>query len=99
MEHDPALELTILMPCLNEAETVATCIQKAQEFLDRQDGHGEVLIADNGSTDNSQEIARRQGARVIDVEQQGYGSALLGGMKAAKGQYIIMGNAVDQAIG
>jgi glycosyltransferase involved in cell wall biosynthesis len=99
VEHDPALELTILMPSLNEAETVATCIQKVQGFLDRHDSRGEVLIADNGSTDNSQEIARRQGARVIDVEQQGYGSALLGGMKAAKGQYIIMGNAVDQAIG
>jgi len=83
------------MPCFNEAETIATCIQKAQRFLDKFDIQGEVLVADNGSTDGSQKIAREQGARVIDVVQKGYGSALLGGIQAARGQYIIMGDADD----
>jgi glycosyltransferase involved in cell wall biosynthesis len=95
MENSQSLELTILMPCLNEAETVARCIQKAQSFLDDNNVLGEVLIADNGSTDGSQEIAQAQGARVVKVEPKGYGNALLGGIHAAKGQYIIMGDADD----
>ncbi|TGQ03744.1 MULTISPECIES: glycosyltransferase, partial [unclassified Mesorhizobium] len=72
------LELTILMPCLNEAETLAVCIGKAKVFLDKAGIAGEVLIADNGSTDGSQEIATAIGARVVPVPQKGYGAALLG---------------------
>jgi glycosyltransferase involved in cell wall biosynthesis len=86
-------ELTILMPCLNEAETIAECIGNAQGFLARSGISGEVLIADNGSSDASRAIAARLGARVVQVEQKGYGSALLGGIRAARGRYIIMGDA------
>ncbi|MGZ8191387.1 MAG: glycosyltransferase family 2 protein [Methylococcaceae bacterium] len=88
-------ELTILMPCLNEAETLATCIDKAMTFLQQQNINGEVLIADNGSTDSSQKIAVDHGARVINVDIKGYGAALMGGIEAARGQYIIMGDADD----
>ncbi|HEY8575874.1 MAG TPA: glycosyltransferase family 2 protein [Devosia sp.] len=89
------LELTILMPCLNEAETLATCISKAQAFLRRTGIQGEVVIADNGSTDGSQEIARQLGAVVVPVAQRGYGAALAGGIEAARGRYVIMGDADD----
>ena len=89
------IELTILMPCLNEAETLAVCIQKARSFLERSGVNGEVLIADNGSSDGSQEIARRNGARVLDVAMRGYGAALYFGAHAASGRYIIMGDADD----
>lgn len=88
-------ELTILMPCLNEAETLNVCIQKARKFLDDHHVEGEILIADNGSTDGSQEIALRGGARVVAVERKGYGSALIAGCKAAQGKYVIMGDADD----
>ncbi|HEU4833349.1 MAG TPA: glycosyltransferase family 2 protein [Pyrinomonadaceae bacterium] len=88
-------ELSILMPCLNEAETLATCIKKAQKALGDLNVNGEVVIADNGSTDGSPEIAASLGARVIHVAEKGYGSALLGGIKAARGKYIIMGDADD----
>lgn len=88
-------ELSILMPCLNEAETLATCIKKAQKALEDLNVHGEVVIADNGSTDASPEIAAALGARVIHVAAKGYGSALLGGIKAARGKYIIVGDADD----
>lgn len=88
-------ELSILMPCLNEAETLATCIRKAQQSLADLNVAGEVVIADNGSTDGSPEIAAELGARVIHVAEKGYGSALLGGIKAARGKYIIMGDADD----
>jgi len=88
-------ELTILMPCLNEAETLAACIDKAQGYLRRSGVKGEVLIADNGSTDGSQEIARRHGARVVDIAERGYGSALRGGIEAAYGRYVIMGDSDD----
>jgi glycosyltransferase involved in cell wall biosynthesis len=88
-------ELSILMPCLNEAETLATCIKKAQKALEDLNVHGEVVIADNGSTDGSPEIAASLGARVVHVAEKGYGSALLGGIKAARGKYIIMGDADD----
>jgi glycosyltransferase involved in cell wall biosynthesis len=88
-------ELSILMPCLNEAETLATCIKKAQKALEDLNIRGEVVIADNGSTDGSPEIATTLGARVVHVAEKGYGSALLGGIKAARGKYIIMGDADD----
>ncbi|MEG4218433.1 glycosyltransferase family 2 protein [Microcoleus sp. Pol14C6] len=89
------LELSILMPCLNEAETLEICIQKAQKSLRELDITGEVIIADNGSTDGSQAIATRMGARVVPVAAKGYGSALMGGIMAARGVYIIMGDADD----
>jgi glycosyltransferase involved in cell wall biosynthesis len=90
-----AIELSIVMPCLNEAETLATCIDKAQGYLERSGVVGEVVIADNGSTDGSQDIARAHGARVVDVPAKGYGSALMGGNDAARGEYVIMGDADD----
>ena len=89
------MELSILMPCLNEAETLATCIKKAQKALEDLNVDGEVVVADNGSTDGSPEIAASLGARVVHVAEKGYGSALLGGIKAARGKYIIMGDADD----
>lgn len=89
------LELSILMPCLNEAETLEICIEKAQKSLGELNIAGEVIIADNGSTDGSQEIATKMGARVIPVPAKGYGSALMGGIVAARGVYIIMGDADD----
>ncbi|MEO1815670.1 MAG: glycosyltransferase family 2 protein [Acetobacterium sp.] len=89
------IELTILMPCLNEAETLEICIKKAMSFLKDNHVNGEVLIADNGSTDGSQEIATRNGARVVNIEQKGYGSALRGGSENARGRYVIMGDADD----
>lgn len=89
------LELTVLMPCLNEAETLGTCVAKARAFLAQSGVEGEVLVADNGSTDGSQEIARKAGARVVDVPRKGYGAALLGGIDAARGRYVIMGDADD----
>src|SRR5579862_9029015 len=90
-----ACELTILMPCLNEAETLARCITKARGFLIRSGIIGEVVVADNGSTDGSQKIAEMQGARVVPVLEKGYGSALMGGIVAARGRYVIMGDADD----
>ena len=88
-------ELSIVMPCLNEAETLGTCIHKAQSFLHRFRIHGEIVVADNGSTDGSQEIATLMGARVVHVSAKGYGNALMGGIAAARGRYIIMGDADD----
>src|SRR3972149_2151738 len=85
------LKLTILMPCLNEAETVAQCIQAAQGFLKRSGMRGEGLIADNGSTDGSPEIATGCGARVIHVSKKGHGAALIEGIRLARGKYVIMG--------
>src|ERR1700754_316679 len=93
--HDQDLELTILMPCLNEARTLPVCIAKARSFLVRAGVLGEVLVADNGSTDGSREIARRHGARVVVVAEKGYGSALIAGIRAAHGRYVIMGDSDD----
>lgn len=90
-----ALELTVVMPCLNEADTLATCIDKAQRALESQGIAGEVVVADNGSTDGSQSIAQAHGARVVPVAERGYGNALMGGIAAAQGRYIIMGDADD----
>src|ERR1700712_1525138 len=90
-----ALELTILMPCLNEAETIEVCVTKAMGYLARSGVAGEVLIADNGSTDGSQALAEALGARVVPVPEKGYGAALIGGINAAKGRFVIMGDADD----
>ena len=89
------VELTILMPCLNEAETIARCIEKAKRGIERAGVPGEILIADNGSTDDSQAIAEKLGARVVAVKEKGYGNALRGGIAVAKGKYILMGDADD----
>jgi glycosyltransferase involved in cell wall biosynthesis len=90
-----SVEVSVVMPCLNEADTLETCIRKAQRALRENNIAGEVIIADNGSTDGSQRIAIRMGARVIHVESKGYGSALMGGIAAARGRFIIMGDADD----
>jgi Glycosyl transferase family 2 len=92
------VELTILMPCLNEAETIATCIDKAHGFLARSGVAGEILIADNGSSDGSVEYALARGARVIAVTERGYGAALRAGIAAARGRYVIVGDADDTTI-
>lgn len=89
------LELTILMPCLNEELTLETCIKKAKKSLEENNIKGEIVIGDNGSTDRSIEIAESLGARVVRVPQKGYGSALIGGINAAKGKYVIMGDSDD----
>ncbi|MFI5221059.1 MAG: glycosyltransferase [Bacteroidia bacterium] len=89
------LELSIVMPCLNEAETLRVCIDKAMKYLRDNNVSGEVVIGDNGSTDGSQEIARSCGARVIDVPRKGYGSALMGAIEASKGKYVIMADSDD----
>lgn len=97
-EVSPAVascELTLLMPCLNEAETLAMCISKARQSLASLGIEGEVLIADNGSTDGSREIAIASGARVVPVAERGYGAALRAGITAARGRYVIMGDADD----
>ncbi len=86
------LELSVVMPCLNEAETLEVCVLKAQQALREHQIDGEVIVADNGSTDGSQAMAKRLGARVVNVEGKGYGNALLGGIKAARGKYVIMGD-------
>lgn len=90
-----APELSIVMPCLNEADTLEVCIRKAQQALREHNIAGEIIVADNGSTDGSQDIATRMGARVIPVKAKGYGSALMGGIAAARGKYVIMGDADD----
>lgn len=88
-------ELTILMPCLNEARTLPACIEKAQRFIERSGMQAEILIADNGSSDGSQALARKLGARVVDVSERGYGNALSAGIAAARGKFVIMGDADD----
>ena len=89
------MELSIIMPCLNEAETLAVCIGKAKDYLARSGVSGEVVIGDNGSTDGSQSIALALGARVVNVTQRGYGSALYGASMAARCKYIIMADSDD----
>lgn len=86
------MELTILMPCLNESATVAGCVQEAEAYLKSRKIVGEVLIADNGSSDHSRELAITAGARVVIVSENGYGNAVRGGICAARGQYIIIGD-------
>jgi glycosyltransferase involved in cell wall biosynthesis len=94
-QTDQVVGLSVVLPCLNEAETLATCVAKAQRSMKGLGIDGEVVVADNGSTDGSQEIARRLGARVIDVPVKGYGSALLGGIAAARSELIVMADADD----
>ena len=105
-EHPPAVnadsfrqidevELTVLLPCLDEMETIEICIDKAMSFLARSGVSGEVLVADNGSVDGSQQLAAAKGARVVSVGERGYGSALRHGIQAARGRYIVMGDADD----
>jgi glycosyltransferase involved in cell wall biosynthesis len=90
-----APELSVVMPCLNESETIGTCVEKAMRALRDSGIRGEVIVADNGSTDGSREIAQSLGARVVPVPERGYGSALMGGIAAARGTYVIMGDADD----
>jgi hypothetical protein len=92
-EPDGELELSIVMPCLNEADTIARCVQTAQQALLEHQIAGEIVVADNGSTDASAEIAAGLGARVVEVDRKGYGNALMGGIAAARGKYVIMGDA------
>jgi len=89
------LELTILMPCLNEAETIQICVRKAMGFLQKANISGEVVVADNGSTDGSQALAQSCGARIIAIPMRGYGAALQGGIQGARGKYIVMADADD----
>jgi glycosyltransferase involved in cell wall biosynthesis len=90
-----ALEVSIVMPCLDEVETLATCIQKARRAIDTLGLEAEIVIADNGSTDGSQAVARQLGVRVVEVARKGYGSALIAGIGAARGRFVIMGDADD----
>jgi glycosyltransferase involved in cell wall biosynthesis len=89
------VELTVVIPCLNEAETVATCVAKAVRFIEQNEIDGEVIVADNGSTDGSRQLAADAGARVVPVANKGYGNAIMGGILAAHGEYVIMGDADD----
>jgi glycosyltransferase involved in cell wall biosynthesis len=90
-----AVEVSIVMPCLNEADTVSVCVEKALRALRERGIAGEVIVADNGSTDDSPALAEALGARVVHVRERGYGSALMGGIAAARGRFIIMGDADD----
>ncbi len=94
-EASDRCELSIVMPCLNEADTLESCIRKARRALEEHEIDGEIVVADNGSTDGSPAIAARLGARVVEVAQKGYGSALMGGIGAARGRFVIMGDADD----
>jgi glycosyltransferase involved in cell wall biosynthesis len=94
-ENSGGVELSVVIPCLNEAATVGVCVKKAIDALERHAIRGEVIVADNGSTDGSQQIARDFGARVLPVERRGYGSALQSGIAAARGRFVLMGDADD----
>jgi glycosyltransferase involved in cell wall biosynthesis len=91
----PAPEVSVVMPCLNEADTLGSCVEKAQRAMREAGIDGEVIVADNGSTDGSREIADALGARVVPVAARGYGNALMGGIESARGRYVIMGDADD----
>lgn len=93
-DHRP-VELSVVIPCLNEADTLGTCIRKARSAIRQHDVQAEIIVADNGSTDGSIEIAKALGARVVPVQERGYGSALMGGIEAARGELIIMGDGDD----
>src|SRR5215217_4447865 len=92
--HAPAMvELSVVMPCLNEADTIGICVGKAIRAMREAGIDGEVIVADNGSTDASRDIAAKEGARVVEVSEKGYGNALRGGIAAARGRYIVMADA------
>jgi len=95
-QQEDILELSVVMPCLNEAETLRACIREAQEAIRAHNIRGEIIVADNGSTDGSQRIAVESGARVVNVQERGYGSALRGGIAASAAKYVLMGDA-DQS--
>jgi glycosyltransferase involved in cell wall biosynthesis len=89
------IELSVVMPCLNEADTLGTCIRKARAAMEESGIVGEVIVADNGSTDASPEIARAEGARLVAIRDRGYGAALMGGIEASHGRFVLMGDADD----
>jgi glycosyltransferase involved in cell wall biosynthesis len=95
MSDEKDMELSVVMPCLNESDTLEICIQKAQKAMKDASIIGDIIVADNGSTDGSIEIAERNGARVIHVKEKGYGNALMGGIESANGKFVIMGDADD----
>ena len=95
MDAGREMELSVVMPCLNEADTLEVCVRKAQKGIEQAGVKGEVVVADNGSTDGSVAIAERCGARVVHVREKGYGNALAGGIGAARGRFVIMGDADD----
>lgn len=95
LERDQTPELSVVMPCLNEADTVARCVEKALRTMREHGIPGEVVVADNGSTDGSVDLATEAGARVIHVKRRGYGAALMGGIAAARGRFVLMGDADD----
>ena len=95
ISDDAPPELSVVMPCLNEADTLGVCLDKAFSTMARLGVNGEVVVADNGSTDGSQQIAAERGARVVDVPDRGYGNALMGGIAASRGRYVVMGDADD----
>ncbi len=92
---DKTIEVTVVMPCLNEARTVGKCVAKAKLAMERLGVAGEIIVADNGSDDGSQDLARASGARVVHADRRGYGAALQAGIAAARGRFIIMGDADD----
>lgn len=93
--HDAGVEVSFVMPCLNEAATLARCIEKANRVIERHSLRAEIIVADNGSTDGSDRIASECGARFVTVHERGYGAALMGGIAAARGEFVIMGDADD----
>src|SRR5262245_11856590 len=95
MSADALVEVSFVMPCLNEAETLGRCIEKAKRAIEQHGLRAEIIVADNGSTDGSQRIAEQCGARVVPVGERGYGAALMGGIAAAQGEFVIMGDADD----
>jgi hypothetical protein len=95
MDQPAEVELSIVLPCLNEAETLGVCVKQARAFLEAHGLSGEVIVADNGSTDGSQQIANALGARIVHVPARGYGAALIGGIEAARGKFVAMGDADD----
>lgn len=94
-EGGSGIEVSVVMPCLNEADTLGTCIEKAQRAFDANHIRGEIIVSDNGSTDGSQDIAKSMGARLVEAKAKGYGNALMSGIGAARGKFVIMGDADD----